>query len=539
MRVLAYTGTALAAVLVVCALLLPNQVTALTPGAFTRIPVEAIFGVALLLVLPPTPRRVAAVAAGVLLGLLTILNFLDMGFYWVLDRPFDPVLDWILFDDAESFLNDSIGRAGAIGAVIGVVLLVALLLVLITLAVVRLGRLADRHRTVAAPATLVAGTVWVACAAIGAQVADLPLAASGAADLVRSSTEQVTAGIKDKRTFAKEARIDAFRDTPPDQLLTGLRGKNVIFAFVESYGRSAVEDPGMAPEVNAMLAGNTQRLREAGFSSRSAFLTSPVAGAGSWLGHSTFLTGMWIKNQERYRTVTTSDRLTLTDAFRRTDAWRTVGIMPGVTRSWPEGKFYGLDNIYDSRQLGYQGPKFSWAPVPDQYSMAAFERLENGKKDRKPLMSEIILVSSHNPWAPIPEILDWDEIGDGSVYDSIQRSGKDPKEVWKDRENIRTEYRRSIEYSVNSLVSWVEEYGDKDTVLVFLGDHQPNATVTGSGAGRDVPISIVAHDPDVMDRIADWHWQDGLTPGPDAPVWRMDRFRDRFLTAYGPTGGAR
>ncbi|EEP70131.1 CDP-alcohol phosphatidyltransferase [Micromonospora sp. ATCC 39149] len=70
-------------------------------------------------------------------------------------------------------------------------------------------------------------------------------------------------------------------------------------------------------------------------------------------------------------------------------------------------------------------------------------------------------------------------------------------------------------------------------MLVFLGDHQPSPVVTGENASRDVPITIVARDPRVLDRIDGWQWQDGLRPSPDAPVWRMDAFRDRFLTAFG------
>jgi hypothetical protein len=38
----------------------------------------------------------------------------------------------------------------------------------------------------------------------------------------------------------------------------------------------------------------------------------------------------------------------------------------------------------------------------------------------------------------------------------------------------------------------------------------------------------------VLDRVAGWGWTDGLRPAADAPVWRMDAFRDRFLTAFGP-----
>lgn len=529
--------TGLAAVLVLFGLLVPNELTRLTPGEFARIPVEGIFGAAVLLVLRPKARRVVAVLAGAVLGLLTILKFLDMGFYSVLDRPFDLVLDWILFDDAEAFLRDSVGQTGAIVALVGVVVLVLALLVLMALAVVRLSHLVVRHSVAATRTTLVLGTVWITCTALGVQIAGGPVASRNTAGLVQSRVEQVNAGLEDKQTFARESAVDAFRDTPTDQLLTGLRGKNVIFAFIESYGRSAVEDPEMAPQVGAVLADGTSRLRAAGFTSQSAFLTSPTTGAGSWLAHSTFASGLWIKNQQRYRNLTSSDRLTLTSAFQHTGAWRTVGIMPGVTRSWPEGEFYGLDNVYDSRDLGYAGPKFSWTPVPDQYSLSAFERLEHGKPGHKPLMAEIILASSHNPWAPIPKMIGWDEVGDGSAYHAIKEAGKDPKDVWKDPAQVRTEYRRAIEYSLSSLISYVEKYGDDDTVLVFLGDHQPNPTVTEGKLGRDVPIAIVARDPAVMDRISGWGWQDGLKPGPQAPAWRMDTFRDRFLTAYGPQPG--
>ena len=81
----------------------------------------------------------------------------------------------------------------------------------------------------------------------------------------------------------------------------------------------------------------------------------------------------------------------------------------------------------------------------------------------------------------------------------------------------------------------MRRYGDDNLVLVVLGDHQPATVVTGQGAGHDVPISVIAHDPKVMDRIAGWGWQDGMLPSPQAPVWPMAAFRDRFLTAFGPS----
>jgi hypothetical protein len=65
-----------------------------------------------------------------------------------------------------------------------------------------------------------------------------------------------------------------------------------------------------------------------------------------------------------------------------------------------------------------------------------------------------------------------------------------------------------------------------------LGDHQPASIVSGADAGRDVPVTIISKDPAVLDAIAPWGWQPGLHPDPQAPVWRMDEFGDRFLRAF-------
>ncbi|QPP07805.1 sulfatase [Streptomyces bathyalis] len=533
-RAVSVTTTVLAAALVLAALLLPNALMRLTPSAFARIPVEGIFGAVVLLVLPPRVRRWAAVLAGALLGLVTILKFIDMGFYEVLARPFDLVLDWILFDDANSFLKDTLGRTGAVVALVGIVILALSVVVFMALAVRRLSRIMSRHSVATGRAALALGTVWIVCAVFGLQTGDhVNVASRNTALLVQHRVKAVKAGMEDEKAFAKESRVDRFDGTPGDKLVPALRGKNVIFTFIESYGRSAIEDPEMAPGVNSVLADRTKALDDAGFSSKSGWLTSPISGAGSWMGHSTLMSGLWIANQQRYRSVTSNDRLTITRAFRRTGDYRMVGIMPGVRRSWPEAKFYGMDHVYDSRQLGYKGPYFSWSPVPDQFSLKAFERLEHSKADHKPLMATIILASSHNPWSPLPTMLPWDELGDGSVYKPIHDAGARPTEVWKDPHRVRAQYRKAIEYSVQSLTEYMEKYADKDTVLVFLGDHQPVPTVTSGSKNKDVPISIVAKDKKVMDKISGWGWNEGLKPDHKAPVWRMDKFRDRFLTAYG------
>jgi hypothetical protein len=534
-RTLAWTTTLVAAALVLFALLMPSKADKFQTAEFLRLPVEAIFGAALLIVLPRRPRIAVTVTAGLGLGVLTVLNLLDIGFNEYLGRGFNVVLDWSLFSDAQSYLQDTFGKDGALGIAALVVTLVIAVLALMTLSVVRLGNLVARNTETATRTTLVLAIAWVTCAALGVQYTGVPVASEHVALVVQNRAAAVRQTLRDEAEFAKISKKDNFANTPPDQLLTDLRGKDMIITFIESYGRSAIEDPVMAPGVDATLTAENKKLTQAGFAAKSGWLTSATYGGSSWLGHSTFMSGLWISNQQRYRTVTAGDHLTLPGAFKKTGDYDTVGVMPGIQKAWPEQKFYGIDKLYDAHHLGYKGPKFSWSTMPDQYALTAYERLVHSKKHDKPLMSTIILTSSHQPWAPIPKTVPQDQVGDGSIYDAIQKAGKKPGDIITSSQKSKVEYGKSIQYSVTSLIDFLVKYGNKNTVLIYLGDHQPIARVSGDHASRDVPVSIVAKDPKVLDRIADWGWADGLQPQHSTPVWKMSAFRDRFLTAYGST----
>ena len=128
--------------------------------------------------------------------------------------------------------------------------------------------------------------------------------------------------------------------------------------------------------------------------------------------------------------------------------------------------------------------------------------------------------------------MDYHGIGDGSSFGSGGQSGV----LERTGTQVRADYRQTIEYALGAVISYVQTYGDDNLVMVFLGDHQPAPVITGENASRDVPITIVARDPAVLERVSGWGWQDGLKPDPRAPVWKMDAFRDRFLTAFGPLG---
>jgi hypothetical protein len=142
--------TAIAALLVIVALVLPDQLgrywaEAWVLGAFLRLPIEGIVGAALILALPPRRRRVAALLLGLGLGVLTVLKLLNIGFIAVLGRRFDLVLDWPLLGDGFNALTATYGRAAAIAAAAGIAVAALALPAAVTLAVRRLAGVAGRY----------------------------------------------------------------------------------------------------------------------------------------------------------------------------------------------------------------------------------------------------------------------------------------------------------------------------------------------------------------------------------------------------------
>lgn len=533
--VVSRTATVLAFLLLWAALVSPNQPSYVTLGTFLRIPLEGLVIVAVGLLLPPRWRRILAGAAGVAFAVLAIIRLLNLGFFYELDRPFNPIGDWASFGPAVGVLRDSAGEVWTVVAVIGAILLVLFLLVFVTMSAIHVTTVASRHRTGSARAVSALAVVWALCAAFGVQaVGGASVASATTARLADSEVNLLRADIKNQHTFTADLKSpDSFAITPGKDLLTGLRGKDVLIVFVESYGQVAVQGTFFSPPIDAVLNSGTAELHAAGFSSKSAFLTSPTFGGISWLAHSTLQTGLWVDNVQRYAQLTASDRFTLSDAFNKA-GWRTVADVPSNEKKWPEGKtFYHYDQIYDQYNVGYAGPAFSYAKVPDQYTLAEFQKLEL-TPGHSPVMAEIDLDSSHTPWAPLPHMVPENALGNGSLYDGMPQQGQQPATVWRSAHGVQASYGQSVQYTMTALISWLQTVNDKNLVVIALGDHQPATIVSGSTPTHNVPISIIAQDPKVMDRISAWGWQDGLLPNPQAPVWSMDTFRGRFLSAYGP-----
>ena len=126
-------------------------------------------------------------------------------------------------------------------------------------------------------------------------------------------------------------------------------------------------------------------------------------------------------------------------------------------------------------------------------------------------------------------MIDWADVGDGTVFNEIAASGDTPAAVWRDRDRVRDQYRLAVDYSLKAATAYAARRDDLP-LFVILGDHQPAGFIAGSDS-RDVAVHLIGP-PDLIAQADGWEWQDGMVPQADTPVWPMEDFRDRFIRAY-------
>ena len=305
--------------------------------------------------------------------------------------------------------------------------------------------------------------------------------------------------------------------------LTGLGQRDIYLIFFESYGAVLLDDPALSPRALPALARFQEKLTNAGLSIRSARIASPTYGGGSWLAHGTVDAGTWLANQRLYQLETTTDRPTWPGIMAKA-GWQTFDIQPGLKTPLDHAAFWGFDRIVGADDLQYDGPSFGWFGLPDQYALD--RSLTLPRDPSRPLFAQIVLVSSHIPFHPVPPVVaDPADAGRFATHPEVARLVATPPD-WN---NLAGPYMESVEYDLTVLADWLPRaLGDKG-VAIILGDHQPPALIGHASASHDVPIHILSRDAVLVRRLADAGFVDGAVPRGEAGT--MATLADRFLDA--------
>lgn len=360
-----------------------------------------------------------------------------------------------------------------------------------------------------------------------AAIASYLLGASGFATPLAKTYAQQAMLLRDALTGSATPALG-----PPPNLrfdLGRLEGADVLIVFIESYGATTFDMPAYRDAIEASRATLASAIAASGRSVVSTLVESPTFGGGSWLAHASLLSATEVRDGPRYNLLMTQRRDTLVQTFAR-HGYRTIALMPGLRQAWPEGAFYGFDDIYSAARLDYRGPAFGWWRIPDQYALAKLARLELNAESRAPLFVFFPTISSHAPFRPTPPyVADWDKMLSAQPYarEVAQRALAERAE-WT---NLGPAYAEAIGYTLTSLAGFLAHRAHEDSVMVVLGDHQPPAGVSGPEASWYVPVHIITGKPPIVDALLAQGFVSGLAPRQPAPR-RMHELATQLLSAF-------
>ena len=303
---------------------------------------------------------------------------------------------------------------------------------------------------------------------------------------------------------------------PMDSDLALVKGADVLLVFLESYGAVSFDRPEFDRHLTPIRAELAAAIHATGRDVVSTYVESPTFGGNSWLAHLSLLSGVEARDPDTYAGLMTQKRDTLVTAFSR-HGYRTVALMPGLWQRWPEGAFYGFDELYGGERLDYRGPQFGWWSMTDQFAIAKIDALEVNRAPRAPLFVFFPTISTHTPFTPTPPYQpDWPRMLTDTPYEAA-----DLENMWDEEPdwmNLGPGYVGAVGYAYRALAGYLRVRADRDFVMIVIGDHQPPAAVSGLHARWDVPMHVIASRPEVLERLRARGFQAGLRPSGPALV---------------------
>lgn len=327
--------------------------------------------------------------------------------------------------------------------------------------------------------------------------------------------------------------VDEAQAAPAGSALSALAGADVYLMPLESLGAITYDDPEMSRALAPARKDFEQQLRSAGYEVVSAFVKSPTFAGGSDLAHLSLLSGIDLSDPMRHDVLLTTQRETLVTLFR-SNGYQTFGVYPGVFWEWPERAFFRFDTYLDGPALRYPGPAIGYWKIPDQFSAAQLERLHPRTAQTRPRLTFFPTITSHLPFSPVPPFQpDWTRLLSDQPFDEA-----DAQRALAEQPNwteMRPDYQRMVQYTYRWLGAYLRDLPRRDTFFVFVGDHQPAATITGEGASWDVPVYLVSKNERLLQRFLALGYRPGVSP-PRDPLGGLHDLTDHLLQAFSAEG---
>lgn len=295
---------------------------------------------------------------------------------------------------------------------------------------------------------------------------------------------------------------------------------NIYLLFVESYGAVASLSDYCTAPYDSLTKILDEQLVEAGWAVASNYSKSTVIGGRSWLAMTTAMIGAEVEDQIQYSGLLKDYQgyPHLID-FLNGQGYETfrmssmrISRIDTLTMITIPNQFWQFDYRYLFPDIPYRGHQYDlYGGIPDQYSLNyAQETWLNPSK--KPFFFTSITMNSHGPWhSKMPPIVDkWRNLNNPN----------NPFEGEEVHANMTImNYWIAMEYELKMLVDFILKNGDKNSLFIILGDHNPGGLefkLYKKFNKWATPIHIISKDSTFVNSFHQHGFTSGINPDTSA-----------------------
>ncbi|HWO08022.1 MAG TPA: hypothetical protein VNN80_01040, partial [Polyangiaceae bacterium] len=105
--------------------------------------------------------------------------------------------------------------------------------------------------------------------------------------------------------------------------------------------------------------------------------------------------------------------------------------------------------------------------------------------------------------------------------------------TWGLSGEVTKAYTAAVTYEMQVMEGYLTNFVHDDTLVIFVGDHQPHQLVTGpENLNWSVPIHVACRNPDFVEPFLRRGYVQGMVPSQPLPHVGMERFMEEFLADF-------
>ena len=305
--------------------------------------------------------------------------------------------------------------------------------------------------------------------------------------------------------------LEAAMAAAPEQALGALRGRDFTLIFLESYGAMAFDNPRVAPQLAPARAQLAADIAASGRLVASAFVRASTFAGASELSHLSLLSGVDLSDPLRHDLLLTSQRPTLTSLFRRA-GYQSVGPVPGAQLGLGRARLLRLRPVPRRPRPRLPRPAAGLLEGAGPVQPGALRPAAAGRTRHATAL--LVLPDHHQPSALRPGAAVPERLGPPAHARPLRRGRNDAAAggLCRLARHAAQLPVGMFDYTYRWLGGYLQRPEPRESVMLWVGDHQPAASVSGEGASWDVPVHVITRDPELLARFVALGFRPGLEP---------------------------